>query len=597
MLRPSSVRSRIGTRISSRNRCGPVISTPRTSELEGGLEQRSPTGSRPCRPCASARPATSPGTATDACPDVEHLRRRVAEVDHAPRPSARCGRDGTAKKQSSSVGSPPASRRSRKPPPAGPVSGPSATNAGERGRHDRVDGVPALLRAPTRRPRRCAGCRRRLLHACRERRAAPPHRRADRTPRVVGTPARRPRAAHGATASSDVRILNGTPAAPPPTSQLTWPLRLDPAVARSRTRLGAPNGPRDSSQASAVGCRDQDAALMQTHLTKRHVAMAGISLALLAVLCLSPSLLGDRVSEALRGLGAADPGLPLDRRRSRSRARAPAARSPGARRSARAAHRCRSSTRRPVTRSAAGSTPSLRPTSDRRSASLCSAGSRTVACWTVSGAAAAVGVTRVVWLGALIASEAPAASCHAGRCSSSARIVAGAVAAAVVSRRLSLSRRGSQQLLARLPVARLPRRAISPSSPAGRSPARSPRSLPQRPSSPRSGSTIRAGRARPRPGRRARGHPAHHTRERRARERGSGTRARLTGGRSRTALSAGIAFGAVELLTGMAIGAAGRLTLAGPWVRPYSASPWSEPLRALAAIAFGATVLLPAVQV
>ena len=48
---------------------------------------------------------------------------------------------------------------------------------------------------------------------------------------------------------------------------------------------------------------------MRNHLTKRHVAMAGLSLALLAVLCLSPSLLGDRVSSAIDGLGAADPGL------------------------------------------------------------------------------------------------------------------------------------------------------------------------------------------------------------------------------------------------------------------------------------------------
>jgi hypothetical protein len=48
---------------------------------------------------------------------------------------------------------------------------------------------------------------------------------------------------------------------------------------------------------------------MQNHLTKRHVAMAGLSLALLAVLCLSPSLFGDRVSSAIDGLGAADPGL------------------------------------------------------------------------------------------------------------------------------------------------------------------------------------------------------------------------------------------------------------------------------------------------
>ena len=48
---------------------------------------------------------------------------------------------------------------------------------------------------------------------------------------------------------------------------------------------------------------------MKHHLTKRHVAMAGFSLALLAVLCFSPSLFGNRVNSAIDGLGAADPGL------------------------------------------------------------------------------------------------------------------------------------------------------------------------------------------------------------------------------------------------------------------------------------------------
>jgi uncharacterized membrane protein YbhN (UPF0104 family) len=64
---------------------------------------------------------------------------------------------------------------------------------------------------------------------------------------------------------------------------------------------------------------------------------------------------------------------------------------------------------------------------------------------------------------------------------------------------------------------------------------------------------------------------------------------------SRTALSAGIAFGAVELLTGMAVGAAGALALAGPWVRPYLRVAAVGAAASLVAIAFGATVLLPAV--
>jgi uncharacterized membrane protein YbhN (UPF0104 family) len=64
---------------------------------------------------------------------------------------------------------------------------------------------------------------------------------------------------------------------------------------------------------------------------------------------------------------------------------------------------------------------------------------------------------------------------------------------------------------------------------------------------------------------------------------------------SGTALSAGIAFGAVELLTGMAIGAAGALALAGPWMRPYIRVAAVGAAAGVAAIAFGATVLLPAV--
>jgi len=64
---------------------------------------------------------------------------------------------------------------------------------------------------------------------------------------------------------------------------------------------------------------------------------------------------------------------------------------------------------------------------------------------------------------------------------------------------------------------------------------------------------------------------------------------------SKTALSAGIAFGAVELLTGMAIGAAGALGLAGPSARPYLRVATVSVAASVVAVAFGATVLLPAV--
>ena len=134
---------------------------------------------------------------------------------------------------------------------------------------------------------------------------------------------------------------------------------------------------------------------MRDHLAKRHVSTAGLSLGLLAVLCLSPSLLGDRVSEAVDGLGAADPGLlwvagiafagmsicgALAWRAALARERLAA---------------CRWSTRRPATRSGAASTP-IAPAHVGSAVRVALFGRVTNGgCWTVGGAAAAVGVTRV----------------------------------------------------------------------------------------------------------------------------------------------------------------------------------------------------------
>ena len=78
---PSSVRSRIGTRISSRNRCGPDISTPGVRELERGLEQRSPR-EPPVARVRLRQPGDEPGNGDRSGADVKDLRRRVAEVDH-----------------------------------------------------------------------------------------------------------------------------------------------------------------------------------------------------------------------------------------------------------------------------------------------------------------------------------------------------------------------------------------------------------------------------------------------------------------------------------------------------------------------------------
>ena len=286
----------------------------------------------------------------------------------------------------------------------------------------------------------------------------------------------------------DVRILNGSPAS---------------AAARRLTRRGLLGSPRRlrpvlgaSARASFARCLssnggsgadEQGAAPMQNHLTKRHVAMAGLSLALLAVLCLSPSLLGDRVSAAIGGLGAADPGLlwvagHRVRRHERLR-RSRLARRASSKRlavavvdaSARYAVGCGVNAIAPAHVGSA-----LRVALFGR---VTNGG-----CWTVSGAAAAVGVTRVVWLGALIAIGSAGGVLPLWPLLVIAAIVAGAGVIGVASRRLSLPDRSSSSSP---PSGHSPpRRAISRSSRAGRSPAPRRRSPRRRRSSPRSASTI-----------------------------------------------------------------------------------------------------------
>ena len=338
---------------------------------------------------------------------------------------------------------------------------------------------------------------------------------------------------------------------------------------------------------------DQEADLMQNHLAKRHVAMAGISLALLAVLCLSPSLFGERVSEALSGLGAADPGLLWV----------------GA-----IAFAGTSACGALAWRAALGASGSPLPLVDATARYAVGCGVNALApahvgsalrvalfgrvtkggCWTVSGAAAAVGVTRVVWLGVLIAIGSAGGVLPRWPLLVITLIVAGAVAVAVVSQRLSLPVR-IERLLA-----------------AFRSLAASPRDLAVVSGWALAGAAAKVAAA---------------TAIVAAFGIDSPLRAALVlvpavelaailpitpgnvglasaavalalgsqGVESRTALSAGIAFGAVELLTGIAIGAAGALALAGPWVRPYIRVAMVGAAASVAAIAFGATVLLPAV--
>ncbi len=116
---PSVVRSRIGTRISSRNRCGPLISTPvRASSSAGSKSVRH--GSRAVRARAPLRGrprarARRPTLRRRGRPGSRRRRNRSR-----PRPStpaaARARRRSSRAASARSAGS----RRSRNPPPAGP---------------------------------------------------------------------------------------------------------------------------------------------------------------------------------------------------------------------------------------------------------------------------------------------------------------------------------------------------------------------------------------------------------------------------------------------------------------------------------------------
>ena len=323
--------------------------------------------------------------------------------------------------------------------------------------------------------------------------------------------------------------------------------------------------------------------------------MAGFSLALLAVLCFSPSLFGDRVSEAVDGLGAADPGLLwvagiafagtslCGALAWRAALRASGSPLPLVDASARYAVGCGVNAIAPAHVGSA-----LRVALFGR---VTNGG-----CWTVSGAAAAVGVTRVVWLGALIAIGSAGGVLPLWPLLVIAAIVAGAGA---VGGRLAATSRfpaAIEQLLA-----------------AFRSLAASPRDLAIVAGWALAGAAAKVAAATAVVASLGIDNPL---------------RAALVlvpavelaailpitpgnvglasaavalalgsqGVDSRTALSAGIAFGAVELLTGMAVGAAGALALAGPWVRPYLRVAAVGAAASLVAIAFGATVLLPAVK-
>jgi uncharacterized membrane protein YbhN (UPF0104 family) len=215
-------------------------------------------------------------------------------------------------------------------------------------------------------------------------------------------------------------------------------------------------------------------------------------------------------------------------------------------------------------------------------------------CWTVGGAAAAVGVTRVVWLGVLIAVGSAGGVLPLWPLFVIGGIVVGAAVASLVSRRFSLPVRVEQLLVA------------------SRSLAASPRDLATVAGWALAGAAAKVAAA---------------TAVVAAMGIDNPLRAALVlvpavelaaflpltpgnvglasaavalalgsqGVEAQTALSAGIAFGAVELLTGVAVGAAGALALAGPWVRPYVRVAVVGAAASATAIAFGATVLFPSV--
>jgi uncharacterized membrane protein YbhN (UPF0104 family) len=321
--------------------------------------------------------------------------------------------------------------------------------------------------------------------------------------------------------------------------------------------------------------------------------MAGISLAVLAVLCFTPSLLGRRVSEAFAGLGAADPaGL-------WAAALAFASMTVCGALAWRAALRASGSPLPVVDTSARYAVGcglnALAPAHIGSAVRVALLGRVTNGgCWTVGGAAAAVGVTRAVWLGALIALGSAGGVLPRWPLLVIGGLVAAALAAGWLSRRVSLPPRLEQLMTA------------------FRSLASSPRDLAIVSGWALAGATAKVLAATAVVGAMGIDNPL---------------RAALVlvpavelaavlpvtpgnvgvasaavalalgsqGVDSRTALSAGIAFGAVELLTGIVIGAAGALALADRWVRPYVRVAVVGAAAGIAAIAFGATVLLPAV--
>ena len=167
--------------------------------------------SRPWRPCASARPRRgrerqpTPAPTWKTCVDASPKSISTSSIGS-------CGRDGTAKKQSSSVGSAPASRTRRNRRPQAPSAAPRRRMPPvRRRRRHRRRSRPAP--APRRRLRRCVDSRLQRLRAWLEpsRAVVPGTRRRRRAAATLGCRRSRYRGSgcrstDGATCSDSERI-------------------------------------------------------------------------------------------------------------------------------------------------------------------------------------------------------------------------------------------------------------------------------------------------------------------------------------------------------------------------------------------------------
>jgi uncharacterized membrane protein YbhN (UPF0104 family) len=331
---------------------------------------------------------------------------------------------------------------------------------------------------------------------------------------------------------------------------------------------------------------------MRKFLPMRHIVIAASSLALLAVLCASPSLLGNRVREALDGLDAARPawlwiaGFAFAGTSAcgafawRAAIRACGTSLPAG---DAAARYCVCSGVNAVSPAHLGSALRL-----ALFARVTRGG-----CWTVGGAAAAVGVTRIVWLGALIALGCASGVLPAWPLIAIATIVFAAAVAALASRRLRLPKKLEQLLTAFQALGRSPRDLATVAGwtlagAAGKVGAATAIVMALGIDDPLRAALIIV--------------PAVELAAILPITPGNVGLASAAvafalgaqGVAADVALSAGLAFGGVEVLAGIGIGLTGALGLTRHFVRPYLRLAMATAAYGAVAWAFGATVVLPA---